>query len=322
MRIAHKISAMSKLRTACMILLLASLISCVSPEKRKDVSEGTVPEPGQSNTYTLALKNLKDIQPGKEDSAKAETAYIIVHPSYYLFFQKKAYTIEPSDTKNIVQAFVEMNFPAENTFLNLMKIYESRENTFLSSVQSNNKLVILITPGNYRQSRTYLFKNAADEYARYLNEATKGSSSILSIESENTDTGRVSKQDMDALIHYLKLRGVQNILIGGGYVGRCLDEFYRTFSGEWREGTVAVIPDLSAFSPNDVTETTARMLLTPDQNLNVIAANYFIKNGGIKKIGRKPDLRAAADQKITPVKEQITASPENEEEDDDDSSGQ
>ncbi len=294
---------MGKFLASGIVLLLVSLAGCLSLEKRQDVSDSAVRETGHSNSYTFALKELKGIQSAPEGIVKTEEAYIIVHPSYYLFFQKKPITIAPSETKNIVTTFTEMNFPAENTILNLMKIYESRESAFLSSAQHDKKLVILITPGKYHQSRTYLYKNAVDEYARYINETTHGADSVFSIESEGTDTGRIAKQDMDALIRYLKQRGVQNILIGGGYVGRCQEEFYRALSKEWPENTIALIPELSAFSPSDISETTARMLLTPDQNLNIMAANYFIKNGGIKKLGNKPNLRTAADQKISLISE-------------------
>lgn len=295
---------MSKFRASGIVLVIMALVGCLSLEKRQDASDGAVHEIEHTESYAFTLKNLGDLSPESENVNKTKEAFIIVHPSYYLFFQKKPYTIEPSETKNIVKTFTEMNFPVESNILNLMKIYESRESAFLASARNDNKLVILITPGKYHQARTYLYKNAYDEYARYINEATNGANSIFAVESEGTDTGRVAKEDMDRLVRYLKQRGVENILIGGGYVGRCQEEFYRNLSKEWPKDAIAVIPELSAFSPSDISETTAKMLLTPDRNLNIIATNYFIKNGGIKKLGSKPNLRAVADQEITLVLEE------------------
>lgn len=263
----------------------------------------------------LSVRHLRDIQPGPGDTAKTDDAYIIVHPSYYLFFQKKPYVIEPSDTKNITQSFAEMDFPAENTMLNLMKFYESREMAFLSSARNDQKLVILVIPGKYERSRSYLYKpddeNDADEYARYINEATFGADTVLYLESQDTNSGKIARKDMATLIQYLKQKNVQNIFIGGGYVGRCQEEFYRSLSKEWPESSIALMPELSAFSPNDLTDATAKMLLMPDMKLNVTAANYFIRNGGIKKLSIKPNLKTASDIKVSLVAEKTDPAADN-----------
>lgn len=298
---------MKKISVSIFALLLVSLMGCSLLEMRHAQSGDMSSDTRPSGKHALSIRHLRDIQAAPGDTANAEDAYIIVHPSYYLFFQKKPYFIEPSDTKNITQSFVEMDFPPENTMLNLMKFYESREIAFLASARSDKRLVILVIPGKYELSRSYLYKkddeNNADEYARYINEATTGADTVLFLESENTNSGKVARQDMEILIQYLKQKSVQNIFIGGGYVGRCQEEFYRALSKEWGEDSIALMPELSAFSPSDITDATAKMLLMPDLKLNVTAANYFIRNGGIKKLSIKPNLKTASNIKVSLVAE-------------------
>jgi len=55
---------------------------------------------------------------------------------------------------------------------------------------------------------------------------------------------------------------------------------------------VAIIPEISAFSPDDLSDSTARMLLTPDMKLNKQAINSFIANGGIERLtSNRPNLK-------------------------------
>jgi len=286
------------------ILSSAALFGCASLEKNSVSSADISPEsPGDTKEYTLDVKSLRDAQGQWGQLPKTDEAYIIVHPSYYVFFQKKPFHLAPSADKTLVELFTEMNFPSENTLLNLMKQYESMEMDFISTSKNENKLVILVVPGQYRRSRSYLYKSVSDEYARYLNSVASSADSVFYIESTETDSGKIAEKDMRILTDMLTSLGVQNVFVGGGYIGRCQEEFYRSFSKEWPENNMALIPELSAFSPRDLSDATARMLLTNELTLNTNAMNYFIRNGGIKSLGSTPALRNMSNHRVVLVSE-------------------
>lgn len=261
------------------LLVTQFLVSCASMEREETVSDDGKPD--------LLIRNLYDLFPDYKTHLKGVTTdkvYVIVHPSYYLFFHKKPFHVAADNSKNVVETFVTSEYTGKSAVITLMKEYERSEMKFIGSANQEKRLVILVLPGGYLESKNYLYKNGPDEYTRYLNEFSGGSDSILYIETRSTFTGKIGKSGRTLLLDFLKKIGAKEIYIGGGYVGRCQEEFYKLAAKIWPEDQIALIPELSAFSPNDITDSTAKMLLTADNRMNTWAMKYFIKNGGVKTL--------------------------------------
>lgn len=90
-----------------------------------------------------------------------------------------------------------------------------------------------------------------DEYARYLNDITTMSESIVYVECREAGNGFVENQDLEMLAAFLKHAGAKNILLGGGYLGRCVDGFYRSIRKHYPYEQIYFAPELSAIRPND-----------------------------------------------------------------------
>ncbi|MBI5634727.1 MAG: hypothetical protein HZA15_14755 [Nitrospirae bacterium] len=210
------------------------------------------------------------------DSSKS--VYIIVHPSYYLFFhsRKSQVTRDPLDLKDsIVDVFLKE--PPRKAVMQLEQEQQRNEKNFLEYLTMNEKLVILLLPRNYRAANSYAFKKSNDEYARYLNEIANGSPSILYMESESASVGRLLSEDLIVLLSFLEAIGAKSVLIGGGYVGRCQKEFYGYVTKYSFGSNYFIVPELSTFSPEDITENTARSFID-NGRIDLKASSEFVLN--------------------------------------------
>jgi len=217
-----------------------------------------------------------------KDRVNTTNVFIIVHPSYYLFFGKNnpLPVIDPG--RNVVATFINTDMVDQRPFIDLMKLYERTEVEFFSNTSDEPRLIILVMPGRYLSSKIYMYRGGDDEYARYLNEVISDKDAVFYVESIRSSTGKMSKRSRRALKKFLWKIKARNIYIGGGYVGRCQKEVYKIVSKMWPDDRIAIIPDISSFSPRDVSDSTAKMLLTNDTKLNTWSASYYIKNGILK----------------------------------------
>jgi len=256
------------------VLFLPLTFGCASMRSKE------VPRPA------LTFMSISELPEGFEKDLVQKVAtrnvYIIVHPSYYLFFGKNNPLPALAPGKNVVTTFLETDQIERRPFIDLMKYYERTEIEFLSSSSPKGKLIILVMPGKYLSSKLYLYRDGKDEYARYLNEVINGDNAVFYVESIRSSSGRMSKKERHALKNFLRKVKAQNIYVGGGYVGRCQKEVYKVMSRMWPDNRLAIIPDLSSFSPRDVSDSTAKMLLTDNLELNNWSATYYIKNGILK----------------------------------------
>jgi len=206
------------------------------------------------------------------------SVYIIVHPSYYLFFHSKKprITRDPLDLNNSVVDLFLKDFPKETVML-LEQEQQRNEKNFLEYLTMDNKLVILLLPRNYRTAGSYSYRYSNDEYARYLNEVANGSPSILYMESESASVGRLLSEDLIVLLSFLEAIGAKSVLIGGGYVGRCQKEFYSYVTKYSFGSNYFIVPELSIFSPEDITESTALGFFENDR-IDLQASSEFILN--------------------------------------------
>lgn len=231
----------------------------------------------------LDIRKLNDI-PSKSYREYAQyigsnkSVYIMVHPSYYLFFHSRVPQVVrlPLDLKDsVVDLFLKES--PENSIMQLEQVQQRNEKNFLEYLTMDKKLVILLLPRNYRTANNYPYRNANDEYARYLNEIANGSPSILYLESESASSGRMFSDDLIVLLSFIEAIGAKSVLIGGGYVGRCQKEFYRYVTDYSVGISYFIVPELSTFSPEDITENTAPGFIENDR-INLRASSEFVLN--------------------------------------------
>lgn len=274
-------------KLSLLIILLCSLGCAAGTESIR--AENPAQQPlAIRNLRTMSNEAVTDLA-GKWSGGEV---YVIVHPSYYLFFHDKPFSIASADGKNIVSSFIETKYAETGPVIMLMKEYEKAELDFISAAREKGIRVIFLIPGNYSNSPRYLYTEGPDEYTKYLNGLTQGSDNFVYLESMSVNTGKMSKEHQSLFLNFLKQADVRKVYVGGGYIGRCQKEFYNFLAHNWSKDNIAIIPEISAFSPDDLTDPAAKMLLTSDLKLNKAAVSVFIANGGVRNLNadNKPNL--------------------------------
>lgn len=205
--------------------------------------------------------------------------YIIVHPAYTTFFNVPKKHLDQVDDFDIVpRNAVErlLSKPVNTARMALVQAQERQIRDFLELKSTERKLIIIIIETAYMKNRQYRYKDSTDEYMRFIDEATNESESVLYIESKRGG-GSLAEDDSVRLAEFLAAVGPTRILLGGSYVGRCLEGFYNSFTELYGESNVFVVPELSAISPNDLAQDTARQLLDQEGNVNAALSAEFIK---------------------------------------------
>ena len=229
--------------------------------------------------------------------------YIINHPAYYTFFHHPK--IERKDnTKNIEDIFIAgeelaVEDSAEKKpvkrhnkdAIKIMREFERIERNFLEFKSAEQRLIILIIPGNYKKYSKYRYKNGTDEYARFINEATNLSESVVYLESKKANIGQLIDEDLNTLIEFLQKIGTTSIFIGGEYVGRCEEDFYKHFSsGISSNIPIELIPELSPVSPDDMTPN-MKPLLDQNDKLDIQATTHNIFKNMYDNMDSVPKIR-------------------------------
>lgn len=209
---------------------------------------------------SLKIRNLRDIP--RDDYKSYEkylynkNAYIIVHPAYYLFFENTSKTpprefIGTFPVGTLLDRFAG-SLPPDAMNLKALVAQSRILEDFLELFSTEKRLVILILPKDYRKHLSYGYVEGQDEYARYLNEITNMSESVLYLESADWSNGFLEKNDLETLTAFLTEVGAKNILLGGGYLGKCIDNFYETVRKKFRYEDVYFVMELSALAPYDM----------------------------------------------------------------------
>ena len=234
----------------------------------------------------LGIRKLNDILPRQYQEYRKYVdngaVYIFVHPAYYLFFHEKKPRVLRADddfTNSVMDIFLSESY--DNTVTRLEQEQQKNEKNFIEYLTTEGKLVILVLPRDYRRSSNYGYTDGPDEYARYLNEIANSSPSILFMESETSGSGKLLSDDLIPLLSLLEATEATSVLIGGGYVGRCQKEFYTYVTNFAISGTYSIVPELSTFSPEDVSEKMASQFLEDLKiNLQSCAEYVLLKTPG------------------------------------------
>jgi len=221
-------------------------------------------------------------------------AYIIVHPAFFPFFHypKTVPVIDqesflPKD--NVVERILHMK-PMDLKFA-LLQAQERRMRDFLEFMSAREKLVIVVVPRHYNKYRRYRYREGHDEYARYLNEVTNFSKSVLFAESRSPNRGYLTDEDGIRLMEFLLSVNAETIYIGGGYIGRCLEDFYVLLTEEFGQEDIYVVPELSDISPIEITKKLAKTLLTPEGKIDIRLATQNLAKDAYKIQEVKPRVR-------------------------------
>jgi hypothetical protein len=79
------------------------------------------------------------------------------------------------------------------------------------------------------------------------------------------------------LMTFLDDLKIRTIVLGGGYVGRCLDGFYDTMLDTFGYDHIYMVPEIVAVSPLDITGRWGRNLITRSGKLNLLQLHRNLK---------------------------------------------
>lgn len=221
------------------------------------------------------------------------TVYVIVHPGYFSFFQYQSvpvgeYTDKDFPRFNVIERLLKL--PPTDIKFSLLQAQERRMRDFLEYMSTSEKLVILVLPRNYQKFSGYSYRGKFDEYARYLNEVTNLSRSVLYVESKAPNRGYLLEGEMVRLLEFLLNIGAKKVYVGGGYVGRCLEDFYVDFTETYGGRDVYMVPELADVSPKELDRKLANSLLMPDGTINVGVATRNLKTDAYGSQETRPNL--------------------------------
>ncbi|MHB8882080.1 MAG: hypothetical protein ACYC69_11295 [Thermodesulfovibrionales bacterium] len=210
--------------------------------------------------------------------------YIIVHPAYSFFFDDSVQFGTAGRSSNGKSAM--SNFLSETAYSGRSRLAKAQEKVmhdFLEYISTEKKLVLFILPGSYQKVAVYRDRFLRDEYMRYINEVSNESESVLYLFSSKPNKGKLGAKDRKILFRFLEAVQAKTILLGGGYIGRCIEDFYRMLGNNYDEDNLFIVPEISALSPSDMSASMYTDVVSPDGfvDINKLALNAreFVAGG-------------------------------------------
>jgi hypothetical protein len=235
--------------------------------------------------------------------------YIIVHPAFFPFFHFPG-KVPPIDKdaflpkENVVERFLSLK-PPDAEFA-LLQMQERRTRDFFEFMSTREKLVIVVVPRHYNRYKGYKYRKDYDEYTRYLNEITNFSESIIFAESRSPNRGYLTDEDGIRLMEFLLSINAKSIYVGGGYIGRCLEDFYTLLTEEFGPEDIYIVPELSDISPLELTKKMAKTLLTPEGDINKALATDNLVNDVYRIQEVKPRIKhLPGEQKVIQTQREL-----------------
>jgi hypothetical protein len=259
----------------------------------------------------LKIRSLYSI-PKEEYSKYAEYAgdnrriYIIVHPAYYTFFgsgnmashpllgellklNKVISKGGPYPEKNLVERLYDKGAFEETLYV--MQEQERLLRDFVEGYSTKGALMLLILPRDYQEGLVG-YKEGYDEFARYINEITNESDSVIYMYSSSIGSGDLFINELDMLMDFLEETKIKTIVLGGGYVGRCLEGFYNTMIDAFGYNHIYMVPEIVAVSPTDIRGDWGANLLTKSGHLNLPRLHRNLLTDGAYDLDRtRPKLK-------------------------------
>lgn len=221
-------------------------------------------------------------------------AYIIVHPAFFSFFHyPRKIRKEGKDAEgrmNIVDILLNRKPPYPQ--LAVLQAQERRMRDFIEFKSTQKKLIILVIPQKYWKYSGYTYRKTKDEYMRFLNEITNLSHSVLFVESRDPNRGYLTDDDAVKLMEFLMSINAEKIYVGGGYIGRCLEDFYTLLTKNYGNEGIFVVPELSDISPRELNAELATRLLKPDGFIDQELATQLLQADSYKVQELVPQLES------------------------------
>jgi len=191
--------------------------------------------------------------------------FVIVHPAYYFFVQRKA------------ARWQRENDPVVYDF---MLRQMANERNFIHRAGRNGVPVLLVLPG----------KKYSKPYMEYINSLSRDSDSVVLLRSRSRNVGELTREDTRAFKTLVGKLGVQRVLLGGGYIGRCQEHVYKAVSLVLDTSKVSIGPEISAFAPKDISAETLQWLSLPDGTLNRQEMTTFIDAHRMNRAGEHANV--------------------------------
>jgi hypothetical protein len=234
------------------------------------------------------IKQLPDINPEEYSNYRKYLddgdLYVIVHPAYSVFF----HDLQPYLPGNPVDSFV-----SETTYTDASRFSREQERSlrdFIEITSTRKRLILLVLPGNYQEYGGYYYRDKTDLYARYVNSVTNNSESVLYLYSEKPNRGKLSAKSKEQLTNFFESVNPERIIIGGGYLGRCISDFYKNISSSGFGEKMMVAGEISAFSRDDMNRLNVGDFLN-DGKLNIEVLKEVVSSAGLKGISFKEILK-------------------------------
>lgn len=241
----------------------------------------------------LLVRRLSNISPREyvdfREYLDDGAVYVLVHPAYFPFFHyPKKLEGGAGSKKNVIESLLSLE-PPDRKF-EVLQAQERRTRDFIEFKSTQGKLLILVVPKNYGKYAGYTYKEGSDEYMRYLNEVTNFSKSVVFVESRSPNRGYLTDDDALRLMEFILSLNAKKVYIGGGYVGRCLEDFYALLIEDFGKEGIFVVPELSDISPRELNNSLTKAILTPDGRINTKTATEYMRSDffGIQKV--KPEV--------------------------------
>lgn len=211
--------------------------------------------------------------------------YVIVHPAYSVFFNNDDLY---SDSIGTVDSF--LNETAYTKSSRLIMEQERSLRDFLEITSTRNRLIVLVLPNNGQQSRGSISGEGRDKFALYVNSVTNGSDSVLYLYSEKPNGGKLSEGSKQQLVEFFMAVDPERIIIGGGYLGRCVEDFYRDFSSSTFGERMLISGEISSFNIDDLKDLDIDDFLK-DGKLNIAALREVVSSKSAAGITFKEILK-------------------------------
>ena len=236
------------------------------------------------------LKKLDDLPESGYSAYKKYlddgTLYIIVHPAYSVFFSGAE---SPLTSQLPIDAFLnETSFTERHRFV---QEQERSMRDFLEITSTRKRLIILVIPADYRDFIGYVYKDSADEYARYINSVTNNSESVIYLYSKKPNNGHLSEDTKKRLLKFIEAVNPSSIVIGGGYLGRCVADFYSDLAPLVGREKLSVAAEITAISSEDLRNFSVSDFLK-DGKLNITALREVINSKDMKGSSLKDFMRS------------------------------
>ena len=174
----------------------------------------------------------------------------------------------------------------------LIKAQEKMLRDFLEYATTEKKLIVLVLPRGYRTYAGYKYREADDEFMRYINEVTNGSDSVLYLYSKKPNRGTLTDRDRKKLLKFLYSVKAESVLLGGGYIGRCLEDFYKDIDQYFSEDKLYLVPEISSISPSDMTTGFASDMLQADGTIDIVKLSENIQANALGNQDISPKMRS------------------------------